>query len=286
MNLKDRQLEVGLDKASLLEQLADRTSGQSGAFCAAIIQEAALLSARRAADAADILEKEGVSDSEARLQLQFSIKMDDFDEAIDKVWFGTINESSESARTEYDKRKTAIHEVGHALVATLLRDYQYKVGKVTIITRGNHLGYMMPIPKNGKIISSTREQLESEMMVCLGGRVSCELLLNAVDTGPRSDFEKTWSIARRYVVQYGMSELGIISPDENANEISTELADEIDRETRALVKRMKAQTDELLSQHLELIELLAEKLLLQNTILAPEWYELIALHAPECQVAT
>lgn len=278
LNLKDRNLEDGLKSDDLIEHLADRTAGASGAFCAAVIQEAALLSGRRLADQADKLLKHGLDIDCIAAQLAVGVRMSDFDEAIDKVRFGALNAGRNRMMTEADKLNTAVHEVGHALTATLLDNNQYRVTKVTIIARSHHLGFAAYTPKDAQVVSSSKQELETQMKVALGGRAACELLLGSVDTGPSSDFEKVWNIACRYVTVFGMSELGIAPLHTSTYQASSEFAAEIDRTIRALVQRMKDETYQLLGEHKELIMALAHKLVERETILAPEWESIIAEH--------
>jgi cell division protease FtsH len=275
LNLAGKQLEESLNKEWLLEQLTDRTPGQSGAFCAAIIEEASLLSVRRVFARADEMREQGALEEDVAAELNPVLRIEDFDEAIDKVSFGSVNEGNEAARSEEDVYKTAVHEVGHALVATLCKDYPNKITKVTVVSRAGHLGYMSSIPIKDVLLSLTKQALEASIMVSLGGRAATDVVLQIVDTGPRSDFEHALSLARTYVMSYGMSDLGIMAVGAKTR-LSPHMSAEIDKEVQALINRLKEKTYDLISANVDLIKRIADRLLEQKTMLADEWYSLLA----------
>ena len=170
---------------------------------------------------------------------------------------------------------TLFHEVGHALVATLCKDYPNKITKVTVVSRAGHLGYMSSIPIKDVLLSLTKQALEASIMVSLGGRAATDVVLQIVDTGPRSDFEHALSLARTYVMSYGMSDLGIMAVGAKTR-LSPHMSAEIDKEVQALINRLKEKTYDLISANVDLIKRIADRLLEQKTMLADEWYSLLA----------
>ena len=199
----DRQVTVNLPDASEREQilavhaknktfdenvnlknLSQRTPGFSGADLENLLNEAALLAVRRDKDA---------------------ISMNEIDEATDRVLLGPAKTSRKI--TDKEKRLVSIHEAGHAVIGIKLTDAQ-EVHKITIIPRGMAGGYTMMLPKEEKIGIMTKDELRSNIIGLLGGRVSEELFFGEITTGASDDFKRATRIARSMVTEYGMSELG------------------------------------------------------------------------------
>lgn len=166
-----------------IQVLARGTPGFSGADLANLVNEAALLAAR---------------------QNKKKVEMEDFESAKDKVLLGVERKSM--IISEKEKRATAYHEGGHALVAKLLPGTD-PIHKVTIIPRGLALGITQQLPLDDRYTYS-KEYLEAQLSVLLAGRVAETLLLGQTTTGAANDFEKSTEIARKMVCQWGMSELG------------------------------------------------------------------------------
>jgi len=170
-----------------LSVLGRGTPGFTGADLENMVNEAALLAARRDKD---------------------SIEMSDFEDAKDKVLMGSERKSMIISDTE--KRTTAYHESGHALVAKLLPDTD-PIHKVTIIPRGRALGLTQQLPLDDKH-TYTKEYLLSNISIRLGGRIAEEIALNTQTTGASNDIERATDIARKMICEYGMSEnLGPLS---------------------------------------------------------------------------
>ncbi|MDR2794742.1 MAG: ATP-dependent zinc metalloprotease FtsH [Holosporaceae bacterium] len=259
---RDKILRVHLKKVPLSADvdplvLARGTPGFSGADLANLVNEAALLAARR--------EKRVVS-------------MDELEEAKDKVMMGAERRSM--VMTNEEKKLTAYHEAGHAIVALNISESD-PIHKATIIPRGRALGMVMRLPVNDRI-SVSRVKLEADLSVAAGGRIAEEMIFGKekVTTGASSDIEQVTRIARLMVVEWGMSDkLGFLSySDERAQEVflghstvanknlSTETSKIIDDEIRAIVDRTYKRAENILENNTLQLKLLAEGLLEHETL--------------------
>ena len=242
-----------LDKNITLEYLAKRTPGFSGADLENLLNEAALLAVRRN---------------------KKCITMSEIDEATDRVIMGPAKVTKKY--TEKEKRLVAYHEAGHAVVGLKLEGAN-DVQKITIIPRGQAGGYTMMTPKEETFTSTKQELLES---ICglLGGRVAEEIEFNEVTTGAHDDFKRATKIARSMVTEYGMSKLGPMMLEEpsgntflgrdytkNRN-ISDIVAHEIDEEMRSIINECYDKTKKILNKNKDLLDLLANTLLEEETI--------------------
>ena len=242
-----------LDKNITLEYLAKRTPGFSGADLENLLNEAALLAVRRNKKA---------------------ITMSEIDEATDRVLMGPAKVTKKY--TEREKKLVAFHEAGHAVMGLKL-DGANEVQKITIIPRGNAGGYTMMTPKEEAFNYTKKELLES---ICglLGGRVAEEVTFGEVTTGAYDDFKKATKIARSMVTEYGMSNLGPMMLEEkdgntflgrdytkNRN-ISDIVAHEIDEEMRSIINDCYDKTKQILTENKDLLELIANTLLEEETI--------------------
>jgi cell division protease FtsH len=240
--------------------LARGTPGFSGADLANLVNEAALLAARRG---------------------KRMVTMAELEAAKDKVMMGAERRSM--VMSEEEKRLTAYHEAGHAVVAwcTPASD---PIHKATIIPRGRALGMVMRLPQSDRI-SVSREKLEADIAVAMGGRVAEELIFGRekVTAGAASDIEQATKIARHMVTQWGMSdELGPVGYAENTQEvflghaitqiknISEATAQQIDREIRNFVERGYRRAREILESHLDQLHALARALLEFETLTGDE----------------
>ncbi len=232
-----------------LALLARSTPGFSGADLANLVNEAALLAARK-----------------NRTQ----VRMDDFEQAKDKVLMGTERKSL--IISEEEKRVTAYHEAGHALVAFMLPEAD-PLHKVTIIPRGRALGLTQQLPVDDKHTYS-RQYLEATLAVLMGGRVSEELVIGRVTTGAGNDLERVTDLARRMVCEWGMSEkLGPLTFGKKEEAIflgreiaqhrdySEATAQEIDREVKRIVLQAYERSRAILEANREALERVALALL-------------------------
>ncbi|HOJ18531.1 MAG TPA: ATP-dependent zinc metalloprotease FtsH [Ignavibacteriaceae bacterium] len=247
LKVHTRKIPLGHDVD--LEILAKGTPGLAGAELANLVNEAALLAARK--------NKQKVT-------------MDDFEEAKDKVMMGMERKSL--IISEKEKKITAYHEIGHVLVAKRLPEAD-PVHKVTIIPRGRALGVTSYLPVDEKHTYS-KEYLETIITYALGGRAAELLIFNHLTTGAGNDIEKSTSIARKMVCEWGMSEkLGPLAYGGKQEEIflgreiqrhrdfSESTAVEIDLEVRDIVNRCMARAEQILKEDVDLLHLLAKELL-------------------------
>ena len=246
-----------LGKEVSLETLAKRTPGFSGADLENLLNEAALLAARRNKN---------------------SIEMIDCDEAIDRVMVGPERKSLVMSQKE--KEITAYHESGHAIIGGLLEKAD-PVHKVTIIPRGMALGLTWSLPEDDRH-SRTREELLADITMMIGGRFAEEIKFGDVTTGASNDFEKATELARRMVTQYGMSDLGPIQYGRGAHQVflgrdfgdernySEEVASKIDAEVRKIIESCYANGKRLLNENWQKVERMVASLLEYETVEAEE----------------
>lgn len=260
-----------LAKNITLEYLAKRTPGFSGADLENLLNEAALLAVRRN-------KKE--------------ISMAEIDEATDRVLMGPAKVTKKY--TDKEKKLVAFHEAGHAVMGLKL-DGANEVQKITIIPRGHAGGYTMMTPKEESFNYTKNELLES---ICglLGGRVAEEVTFGEITTGAHDDFKKATKIARSMVTEYGMSSLGpmmLEEPDGNTflgrdytknRNISDAVAHEIDEEMRSIINNCYEKTKKIISENKDLLSLIANTLLEEETITKEEIDFLVEHgHLPEVE---
>ncbi|MCA9559766.1 MAG: AAA family ATPase, partial [Myxococcales bacterium] len=249
---------VPLDSDADMEVIARGTPGFSGADLENLVNEAALLAARRGRDV---------------------VTMDDFEAAKDKVLMGTERRSM--IISESERRTTAYHEAGHALVARLQPGTD-PVHKVTIIPRGRALGVTMQLPNEDRL-SMTKDFAEKRIAVMMGGRVAEELIFDQITTGAGQDIEVATDMARRMVCEWGMSEkLGPLTFGKKDEQIflgreinqhrdySEQTAIEIDREVKRIVLEGYNTARELVSSNIDKLRRLAEALLERESLNAEE----------------
>ena len=244
-----------------LDVLAKRTPGFTGADLENLTNEASLLAVRR--------DKKFVT-------------MQEMEEAITRVIAGP--EKKSKIRTEKTNRLTAYHEAGHAVVSRLLDKYD-KVHEISIIPRGMAGGYTMHLPDEDKDYIS-KSDLENDMVTLLGGRVAEKLVLGDISTGAKNDIDRVSSIARKMVMEYGMSEeIGTISfggdnevflgrDFTKSRNFSEELGSKIDREVKKLVDKAYAKTQSLLSENISKLHVVAKALIEKEKLDAYEFEEL------------
>ncbi len=267
---REKILKVHSKKISMtpdinLRTIARGTPGFSGADLANLVNEAALLAARKNKRIVTYLE---------------------FEEAKDKVMMGAERRSM--VMTEEEKKLTAYHEAGHAIV-TINEKAAYPIHKATIIPRGRALGMVMQLPEKDEV-SQTREQLHAQMAIAMGGRVAEEIIFGEekVTTGAVSDIEQATKRARAMVMRAGLSkELGPIAYGENEEEVflgrsvarqqnmSEETAKKVDAEIKKFVEKGYDRARKVLTEKIEDLHKLAKALLIYETLSGSEIEDIV-----------
>lgn len=241
-----------------LDVVARRTPGFTGADLSNLVNEAALLSARRN---------------------KRKVTMSEMEEAAERVMMGPERKSR--VISDNEKRLTAYHEGGHALIGMLL-DHTDPVHKVTIIPRGRAGGYTLSLPKEDRYYA-TRSELLDELKLLLGGRVAEALVLNEISSGASNDLQRATSLARQMICEFGMSEkLGAVTFGHRQDQVflgrdigrdkdySEGVASQIDTEIRKFIDEAYQGTVALLQENLDKLHLIAEALIERETL---EGYE-------------
>jgi cell division protease FtsH len=253
-----------IDPGVSLEAIARRTPGFTGADLANLLNEAAILTARRRKEAVTLLE---------------------IDAAVDRVVAGMEGTPLVDSKS---KRLIAYHEVGHALVGTLIKEHD-PVQKVTLIPRGQAQGLTWFTPNEEQGLVS-RSQLKARITATLGGRAAEEIVFGKpeVTTGASSDLQQVSSMARQMVTKFGMSDLGPLSLESQNTEVflgrdwmakseySEEIAARIDRQVREIIMHCYIHCKELLEENRQLMESLVELLVEQETIDGDEFRKIVA----------
>lgn len=261
VHARTRPLESTVD----LGVLARRTPGFTGADLENVINEAALLAARR------------------NLRV---VGMNELEDAIDRVIAGP--EKKSRLRSEEENRLVAYHESGHALVSHLLEKTD-PVHKVTVIPRGRAGGYTLALPTEDRYFA-TRSELMDKICYALGGRVAEKLVLNEISTGAQNDLERVTAMARKMIMEYGMSDrLGPLTFGRKHDQVflgrdlgrerdfSEEIASAIDRETRNMVDECFRRTEELLTKHIDKLHAVAQAVLEKETLDADEFIRIVGI---------
>lgn len=246
-----------------LEVLARRTPGFTGADLSNLVNEAALLTARR---------------NKKR------IDMPELEESVERVVAGPERKSR--VISDKEKKLTAYHEAGHALVGMLLTNTD-PVHKVSIIPRGRAGGYTLMLPKEDRYYA-TRSELLDQLKTLLGGRVAEAVILKEISTGAQNDLERATALVRQMICEYGMSEvLGPITFGRRQEQVflgrdiahdrnySEEVAYSIDKEVRRLIEEAYAKTEELLRTNIDKLHLIAQALIERETLEGGELEELL-----------
>lgn len=258
---------IPLDKDVNLKVLARSTPGFSGADLANLVNESALLAARYERD---------------------NVKMKDMENSKDKVLMGVERKSM--IINEEEKKGTAIHEAGHALVAALIPEAD-PIHKVTIIPRGMALGLTQQLPIDDRYTYS-KSYLEARLSVLFAGRLAEILLLEKTTTGAANDFEKATDIARKMVCQYGMSDLGPVFFGERDDLVflgrdlttkknfSEKTSDNIDIEVRKIINRNYIRAEKFLKKNIDNLNKLAESLLEKEILSAEDVDTVLGINKP------
>ncbi|MBT4316659.1 MAG: ATP-dependent metallopeptidase FtsH/Yme1/Tma family protein [Candidatus Marinimicrobia bacterium] len=253
--LKIHTKKIKMNKKSVkLKDIAKGTPGMVGADLANLVNEAALLASRKR---------------------KASVDNNDFEEAKDKVIMGVQRKSM--ILSDDEKKVTAYHEAGHAVVAIFAPEAD-PVHKVTIIPRGRALGVTMQLPLDEKH-GYSKTYILSRLAVMMGGRSAEELIFNEITTGASNDIERATSIARKMVCEWGMSdELGPMSFGKKNEEIflgreiqshrdySEQTAQKIDHEVVSIIKNAQKVSHKILKDNIDLLNLMAQQLLEHETI--------------------
>ncbi len=260
--LKVHCRDIPLDPDVDLQVLARGTPGFSGADLANLVNEAALIAARRNHKKVD---------------------MASFEFAKDKVIMGA--ERKTMMLTEEEKEVTAYHEAGHALVAAFMPEAD-PLHKITIIPRGRALGLTMQLPTEDKH-TYRRNYVDAQIAILMGGRVAEELSQDDITTGAGNDIERATEIARQMVCEWGMSDLGPLNFGEKSEPVflgrdfgqrsdySDSTAQSIDGQVTAIVQRGYEKAREILSEHRNLLEQLAKELLELESLEGGRVYEMV-----------
>ena len=250
VHARGKQIDPSVD----FSNIAKRTTGFSGADLANVINEAAILAVRENKD---------------------TIGTREIDEAIDRRIAGPAKNSR--SMTEHERKQVAYHEAGHAIIGLTL-PYSDKVEKITIVPRGRTGGHVLMGPEEDRFLM-TKNELMARIVGYLGGRSSEEIFFDDVSTGAHNDIEVATRIARAMVVEYGMSDLGPIQYEKqsgsvflgrdytnNQKNFSTQIAYEIDTEVRRIIDEAHEEAKRVISEHKDDVILLAETLLVVETI--------------------
>ena len=256
--LKVHSKNKKIDKTLSLENIARRTPGFTGADLANLLNEAAILTARRRKE---------------------SIGLSEIDDAVDRIIAGMEGQPLTDGRS---KKLIAYHEIGHALVGTLLKDHD-PVQKVTLIPRGQAKGLTWFSPDEDQMLVS-RAQLKARIMGALGGRAAEDVVFGRgeVTTGAGGDIQQVASMARQMVTRFGMSRLGPISLENDSQEvfigrdlmtrsdISDSISQQIDEQVRKIVKECYEATYRIVNENREAIDSLVDLLIEKETITGEE----------------
>ena len=245
--------DAKLAESVSLQKLAVRTPGFAGADLANVINEAALLAARRNKSA---------------------ITMEELDEAVERTMAGLERKSR--VLSEGERRVVAYHEAGHAIVGEVL-PHANPVQKISIVSRGAALGYVLHMPTEDRYLKSKDEILD-EICMALGGRVAEEIVFEGVTSGAANDLQRATQLAERMVKEFGMSErLGLVSHKEERNQqflgmgandrqYSEETAREIDKEIARIMRESKDRAREVLNERRNILDDLVE-ILFKNEVM-------------------
>ncbi|WP_370469964.1 ATP-dependent zinc metalloprotease FtsH [Snodgrassella alvi] len=266
--LKVHANKVPLDQSVDLPVLARGTPGFSGADLANLVNEAALFAGRRN---------------------KTKVDMSDFEDAKDKIYMGPERRSM--VMHEDEKKATAYHESGHAVVAETL-DYTDPVHKVTIMPRGRALGLTWQLPERDRI-SMYEDQMLNQISILFGGRIAEQLFIGRVSTGASNDFERATQIAREMVTRYGMSKkMGPVVYGENENEvflgrsvtqsknISEKTMQEVDAEVRRILDEQYEVAYKILDENRDKMHTMAKALIEWETIDRDQVLEIMAGKQP------
>ncbi len=259
IHARDKKLDANVN----LREIAERTPGFSGADLANLMNEAAILSARRGKKA--ITQKELI-------------------DSIEKVMLGPERKSR--ILTKKEKEITAYHEAGHALVSALSSNGEIEVRKISIIPRGFTGGYTMRMPKEERYLK-TKTEFFNDLATLLGGYVAEELKFKEISTGASNDLREATELARALVTKYGMSKMGPITFGRREElmflgkdilaekDYSEETAAKIDKEVLEIIKECYERAKKILKENFKKLEKIAQKLIEKETLEKEEFEQLL-----------
>jgi cell division protease FtsH len=249
--LKVHSQNKKIDENIDLEVVARRTIGFSGADLANMLNEAAIFTARRYKEAITMLE---------------------IDDAIDRIIGGMEGKVVVDGKF---KRQTAYHEIGHALLGTLLPEND-PVQKVTVIPRGGSIGSTWSTPNEEQGLDSQTKLLAMVTMI-LGGRAAEEVIFGAdeVDSGAENDIQKVTRIVRSMITLVGMSPMGLVAFDTDEKNYSEEIASKLDRQIRSIVNECHQKAVSILSEHRHLMDVLVDELIDKESLTGDEFRAIV-----------
>lgn len=259
VHIKGKPLGQDID----LEVLARRTPGFTGADLANLLNEAALLAARRD---------------------RKEISMDEMEDAVERVIAGP--EKKSRVISDYERKLVAYHEAGHAVIAHLLPNTD-PLHKVSIIPRGSAGGYTLLLPKEDRNYM-TKSQMQDQVVMLLGGRMAEALILKEISTGAQNDLERATGIVRKMITQYGMSEaLGPLTFGKRQEQVflgrdisqernySEAIAFSIDKEARRMIDEAYDKARQMLVNNMDRLQAVAKTLMDKETIAAEDFAQLM-----------
>jgi cell division protease FtsH len=265
VHVKGKPLESDID----LDTLAAGTPGFTGADLANLVNEAALLAARRG---------------------KKTIQQDELEEGIMRVIAGP--EKRTRLFSEQERKITAYHELGHAIVGHYL-DQEAEVHKISIIGRGQALGYTISLPREDRYLT-TKANLMANLAMTLGGRAAEEIVFNEVTTGAANDLEKVTSTAKQMIMRYGMSEklgprvlgrnhdMPFLGREMGAEpDYSEEIAREIDQEILRVIEEAHSEATRVLNEHIDELHRISMILIERETIDKDQFLRLLAGEAED-----
>ncbi|HZX27976.1 MAG TPA: ATP-dependent zinc metalloprotease FtsH [Telluria sp.] len=263
LNVHMRKVPIAADVKS--DVLARGTPGFSGADLANLVNEAALFAARRS---------------------KRVVEMSDFEDAKDKIFMGPERKSM--VMREEERRNTAYHESGHAVIAKLMPKAD-PVHKVTIMPRGYALGLTWQLPEHDKL-SGYKDKMLEEISILFGGRIAEEIFVGQMSTGASNDFSRATKLARSMVTRFGMSDaMGVMVYEDAENEgffggttktISEATQQKVDAEIRLILDEQYALARRLLEENREKVEVMTRALLEWETLDADQINDIMAGHEP------
>ena len=260
--LKIHAAKIKLDPSVDLETVAKITPGCSGADLGNLLNEGAIIAARRN---------------------ESLVTMADIDEARDKVFFGR---ERRKLMDSDEKKLTAYHEAGHALIQAVIDDGRLPIHKVTIIPRGQSLGSTMFVPSRD-IRTESKKSLLNHICTSLGGRVAEEIVFTDITNGAAGDIKQATKIARKMVCDWGMGEIGPIALGENQDHIflgkeiardehfSEKTAQLVDDEIKAIVDGQLDRARKIVSDNRDKLDIIANELLVRETIDGADVYKIV-----------
>jgi cell division protease FtsH len=257
--------KIPLEKDVDLFRIARATPGMSGADIANLVNEAALFAARRDKP---------------------KVEMPDFEEARDKILMGVARKTL--VISEKERRMTAVHEAGHALLHYFLKNAD-PLHKVTIVPHGRALGMAMSLPEEDSY-SRTRGWIEDRIVICYGGWIAEKLFYNETTTGTKQDIQQATEMARHMVCEWGMAdEMGPVAYGQEEEPIflgkeiarhkdySEDTAERIDRAVKDILDRARREAEGILGERREMLEKLAGELMTRETLVDDEIRTLLGL---------